>query len=50
MCKLCNKVIKETNEDYLGWRLEELHYEHYRCNGSKMHMNLIDLLDGVCTG
>ena len=49
MCKLCNKVLKEADEHYLGWRLEELHYEYHIWNGSKMPMNLIDLLDGSCT-
>ena len=49
MCKLCIKVIKEADEHYLGWRLEELHSEYHYWNGSKMPMNLIDLLDGSCT-
>ncbi|MCK4364630.1 MAG: hypothetical protein KAW45_01125 [Thermoplasmatales archaeon] len=49
MCKLCNKVMKEADEHFLAWRLEELHFEYHRCNGSKRPMNLIDLLDGACT-
>jgi len=50
MCKLSDKVIKEADEYRLSWRLNELHFEYHRWNGSKVPMNLIDLLDGVCTG
>jgi len=49
MCKLCNKVLKEADEYDLGWRLEELHAEYHRWQGSQMPMDLIDLLDGSCT-
>ena len=49
MCKLSGKIIKEADEHRIGWRLEELHFEYHHCNGSKIPMNLVDLLDGSCT-
>jgi hypothetical protein len=49
MCKLNNLIKNEANEHYIGWRLEELHYEYHLWNESKVPINLVDLLDGACT-
>jgi hypothetical protein len=49
MCKLSERIIKETEEHYLCERLEKLYYEYHGYDELRISLSLVDLLDGACT-